>query len=50
MGVDNDNDDDNAAHNDNHDNNDVGDDADLNRWPVLVRTSPIASIVFDTPL
>lgn len=39
-----------VADNDNHYNNDVGDDADLNRWPALVRISPTASTVCDVPL
>lgn len=30
-------------------NDDVGDDADLNRWPALVRTSPIPSTACDAP-
>lgn len=29
---------------------DAGDDADLNRWPVLVRISPIPSTAYGAPL
>lgn len=39
-----------VADNNNHDNNDVGDDADLNSWPALIRISPTASTVCDVPL
>jgi hypothetical protein len=46
---DEDNDDD-YDYNDNEDDDDVGNDADLNRWPVLVRICPTPSIAYDVPL
>jgi len=47
---DNSNDDDNDDNDNGYDNDDVGNDADLNRRPVLVRICPTPSIVYDVPL